>query len=392
MNRPFRSDELKPLSSLERIFREVARAGETSPPELARMLGLELSTVNAKLRTLIQKGMVQFRDGRKRVGLNSTFGYVVGIDLGGSHVHYALADFRGETLCESDEKIRPEAGPAKLIRQTQKGIRTLVACLPRHGRLRAVAIGVPSPVTPKLGVVTWANNLPGWKDVHLKGELEKEFRVPIFLENDANMAALGEHWRGVARGVDNFVFIALGTGIGAGVFVKGKLYVGRTGAAGELYRMNVEWPRWNEDFGDTGHFESYVSGLGIAAEGHKSLGREASDKPSGLREERDAYFVFEALRQGNPRAHEVLERIFTLLGVGVANIVAVLDPDLIVFGGGVSRGAPDLMLATVEKVVRRIQPDPPPLKLSVLQDKAQTWGAIFSALGLAQDSVARQLR
>ncbi|HTG62174.1 MAG TPA: ROK family transcriptional regulator [Terriglobia bacterium] len=392
MKSPFRSDESKPRSSLQRVFREVARSGETSPPELARLLGLELSTVNAKLRMLVQKGMVQSPGGRERVVMNASFGYVVGIDLGGSHIHYALADFRGETLCESDEKIRPEAGPAKLIRQTHTGIRTLLAGLPRHGRLRAVAIGVPSPVTPKLGVVTWANNLPGWKDVHLKGELEREFRVPIFLENDANMAAIGEHWRGVARGVGNFVFIALGTGIGAGVFIDGKLYVGRTGAAGELYRMNVEWPRWNEDFGDTGHFESYVSGLGIAAEGHKSLSREAGGRPSGLREERDAYFVFEALRQGNARAREVLERIFTLLGVGVANIVAVLDPDLIVFGGGVSKGAPDLMLATVEKVVRRIQPDPPPLKLSALQDRAQTCGAIFSALGLAQDSVVRQLR
>jgi glucokinase len=391
MNSSFRSDESKLVSSLQRIFREVSRSCETSLPELARLLGLEPSTANAKLRTLVQKGMVEFRDGRKRVGLNPAFGYVVGIDLGGSHIHYALADFRGETLCESDEKIQPEAGPTKLIRQAQKGIRTLVARLPRHGRLRAVAIGVPSPVTPKLGVVTWANNLPGWKDVHLKGELEREFRVPIYLENDANMAAIGEHWRGAARGVDNFVFIALGTGIGAGVFVDGKLYVGRTGAAGELYRMNVEWPRWDEDFGDTGQFESYVSGLGIAAEGHKSLGRASGGKPSGLREERDAHFVFEAFRQGNPRARQVLERIFTMLGVGVANIVAVLDPDLIVFGGGVSKGAPDLMLATVEKVVRKIQPDPPPLKLSALQDNAQTYGAIFSALSLAQDAVVRQL-
>src|SRR5215472_16803458 len=302
MDSSFRSDQSKPLSFLQIIFREAARCGETSPAELARLLGLQVSTVNAKLRTLIQKRVVESRDRPKRLRLNSTFGYVAGIDLGGSHVHYALADFRGEALRESDEKIRPEDGPAKLIRQTQERIRTLVAGLPRHGRLRAVAIGVPSPVTPKLGVVSWANNLPGWKDVHLKAKLEKEFRVPIFLENDANMAAVGEHWRGVAQGVDNFVFIALGTGIGAGVFVNGELYVGRTGAAGELYRMNVDWPRWDEDFGDTGHFERYVSGLGIAAEGHKALCAEAGGRPCGLREERDAYFVFDALRQGNPKA------------------------------------------------------------------------------------------
>jgi glucokinase len=347
--------------------------------------------VDTNVRKLVQKGMVDFREGRKRLRLNSAFGYVVGIDLGGSHIHYALADFGGERLCESDEKIRPEDGPAKLIRQTQERIQTLVAEMPRYGRLRAMAIGVPSAVTPETGVVTWANNLPGWKDVPLRAALEREFHVPIFLENDANMAAIGEHWRGVAKGVDNFVFIALGTGIGSGVFVDGKLYVGRTGAAGELFRMNVDWPRWDEDFRDTGHFESFVSGLGIAAEGHKALSAEAGGKPLGLREERDAYFVFEALRQGDPKAHEVLERTFTMLGVGVANVVAVLDPDLIVFGGGVSKGAPGLMLATVEKVVRRIQPDPPRLKLSTLQDQAQTYGAIFAALSLAQEVVLRQL-
>jgi glucokinase len=344
------------------------------------------------VKVLIQKGMVEFRDGGKRLGLKGAFGFVVGIDFGASHLHYALADFRGETLRELDQKVRPEDGPAKLIRQTQKGIRTLVVGLHRHGRLRAVAIGVPSAVTPQEGVVTWANNLPGWKDVHLRAELERELHVPIFLENDANMAAIGEHWRGAARGVDNFVFIALGTGIGSGVFVSGKLYVGRTGAAGELYRMNIDWPRWCEDFGDTGHFESYVSGLGIAAEGHKAMGSDAGGKPSGLREERDAYFVFDALRHGKPKAREVLERIFTMLGVGIANVAAVLDPDLIVFGGGVSKGAPDLMLTTVAKVLQRIQPDPPSLKLSALQDKAQTYGAIFSALSLARDAVRCQLR
>jgi glucokinase len=391
MHRANAKRESKPISSLQGIFREVAGRGEASRLELARSLGLRPSTVDAKARTLVQKGVAEFCDGRKRLRLNSAFGYVVGIDLGASHVHYTLADFRGERLRESDEKIRPEDGPAKLIRQTREGIRALVAGLPGPTRLRAVALGVPSPVTPQAGMVTWANNLPGWRDVPLKTELEREFHAPIFLENDANMAAIGEHWRGVAQGVDNFVFIALGTGIGSGVFIDGKLHVGRTGAAGELYRMNVDWSHWDEDFGDTGQFESFVSGLGIAAEGHKALDAEAGGRPLGLREERDAYFVFEALRRGNPKAHEVLERIFTMLGVGVANVVAVLDPDLIVFGGGVSRGAPDLMLATVEKVVRRIQPDPPPLKLSALQDQAQTYGAIFSALSLAQEGVLRQL-
>ncbi len=315
-------------------------------------------------------------------------GYVVGIDVGASHIHVALADARGELVSEANEKIRPENGPRPMIAQIKQATRSL-AHQAGDGRLGAVGIGVPSPVDPVSRVATFANNLPGWKDIDLRRELEREFRLPVFLENDASMAAIGEHWRGVARGVKNFVFIALGTGIGSGIFAEGRLVRGRTGNAGELYRLSIEWPRWNEDFGDDGYFESHVSGLGIAAEGRKAFGADAPPATTRLAEDRDAYWVFEAYGRGEPRARQVLEKVFTMLGVGVANLVSILDPDLIVVGGGITRGAPEFLLATVEKVVQRIHPQPPPVKLSLLQGKAQIYGAVFSALRLARSSRTR---
>ena len=375
---------------MQRLFQEIAERGDVSLSALARMIGLKPASVAEKLRPLVKRGLLVFGDGRAKIGINGNFGYVVGIDLGASHLHFALADFRGEILEDATVKIRPEDGPRKLIAQINEGARNLSAKA-GHGRLRSLAIGVPSAVDAERGVVAWANNLPGWTNIHLGRELEKEFRVPVFMENDANMAAIGEHWRGVARQVDNFVFVALGTGIGSGVFIDGKLYRGHTGWAGELFRMNIEWPRWSEDFKDTGHFESLVAGLGIAAEGRKILGPSAEDEPAGLAQERDAFFVFESFRQGNPKARAVLEKIFTMLGVGLANVVAVLDPDLIVLGGGITKGAPDFMLATVNKVVRAIQKDiTPPIKLSALEDKAQTYGAIYSALTVARGAISRQ--
>jgi glucokinase len=156
--------------------------------------------------------------------------------------------------------------------------------------------------------------------------------------------------------------------------------------------MNIDWPRWAEDFGDSGHFESYVSGIGIAAEGRKTLQPPASSGASDLATERDAYFVFEAFRQGDPNARAVLEKIFTMLGVGISNIVSILDPDLIVLGGGIAKGAPEFMLSTVGKVVQHLyKENAPPIKLSALEDKAQTFGAIRSALTLAQQAIARRL-
>jgi glucokinase len=202
----------------------------------------------------------------------------------------------------------------------------------------------------------------------------------VFLDNDANMAAIGEHWRGVAEGVDNFVFIALGTGIGAGIFANGAICRGRTGSAGEIFRMNVDWTRWTEDFPDTGHLERYVSGMGIASEGRRVLAGGNGTGAATLVEERDARYVFEALHAGDPRARTLVENSFTMLGVGVANVISVLDPALVVFNGGLVKGAPELLLETVERVVSRVHPKPPAIRLSMLGDKAQIWGAIYTLL------------
>jgi len=380
----------KTESTEQRVFQEIANCETASISQLAREAGIQPQSLLAKLRPLVNKGLLVFSEGRAKVGINPGFGQVVGIDLGGSHLHFALADFRGMILQDSSKKIRPEDGPHKLIGEIVAGVRALTA--KAGGRLRAVAIGVPSPVDAERGVVAFAYNLPGWKDIHLAGELEEKLRVPVFLENDCNMAAIGEHWRGVAKDVDNFVMIAIGTGTGSGVFVDGKLYRGRTGSAGEVYRMNIDWPRWADNFGDSGHFESYVSGIGIVAEARKALTVPTGSAASDLAAERDAHFVFEAFRQGDPNARAVLEEIFTMLGVGIANIISILDPDLIVLGGGIAKGAPEFMLSTVNKIVQHIyKENAPPIKLSSLEDKAQTFGAIRSALTLAQQAIARRL-
>jgi predicted NBD/HSP70 family sugar kinase len=397
----------RPESTLQLTFREIARSGEVSLAALSHRLTLRPSTLEEKVRALHQKGLVSYTDGGKKAALNPSFGHVVGIDMGASNLRFALADFCGEFLTHTTEKVRPEDGPRRMIAQIKRGVRRLALAAsvsghhpaakrgaPRRsspGRLRALAIGVPSPVDPRTGLVALANNLPGWKNVDLRRALEKEFRVPVYLENDGNMAAVGEHWRGVARDAANFVFLALGTGIGSGIFANGKLCRGRTGAAGELYRLNLEWPRWNEDFGEIGYFESQVSGLGIAAAGRKVLGPPPEAQGATLAEERDARFVFEAARQGNCKARAILEKAFTMMGVAVADLVTILDPDLIVFGGGLVKAEPELLLDTVSRVVARIHPDPPPIRLSSLGDKAQTYGAIVSALTLAQEDIIRRL-
>ena len=309
--------------------------------------------------------------------------------MGASHLRFVLATLDGEIRKEAREQVKAEAGPAGVVVQVRSGIHRLLENSHAHGRLRGIAIGVPGGVDPKTGKVLDANNVPGWREVDMGRDLEEAFGTPVFLDNDANMAAIGEHWRGVARGVGNFVFIALGTGIGSGVFVDGRICRGQGGFAGELFRMNLDWTRWDEDFPDTGYLEAYVSGRALAAEGRKILTQGNGQAASSLTESRDARYLFEALHQGDPQAVALVEKSFLLLGVAVANIISILDPELIVFNGGIVKGAPELLLEIVERVVRRIHPRPPRIQLSTLGDKAQIWGALHTLLYPDQQDAIR---
>jgi glucokinase len=313
----------------------------------------------------------------------------IAIDMGASHLRFVLASVEGQILEESRERVHSEAGPRGVIAQIREGIARLIQSKNGLGTVRGIAIGVPGGVDPQTGKVVDANNVPGWREEDMGRELEETFQIPVFLDNDANMAAIGEHWRGVARGIANFVFIALGTGIGAGIFADGRICRGCNGFAGELFRMNLEWPRWTEDFPDTGYLETYVSGLGLAKLGRKVVANGNGDQPSTLADQRDARYIFEALHQGDPGAHALIEQSFVMLGVAVANVVTVLDPELIVFNGGLVKGAPDLLLETVGKVVRKMQPKAPKITLSTLGDKAQIWGALHTLLEPAQQCAIR---
>jgi len=317
-------------------------------------------------------------------------GYGVAVDMGATHVRYVLATGDGIIRDESRELVNAEAGPVGVVTQLGEGIGNLIRKSERkYGTLLSIAIGVPGGVDPQTGKVIEVNNVPGWREVDMGRTLEDKFAVPVFLDNDANMAAIGEHWRGVARGVDNFVFIALGTGIGSGVFVNGRICRGRSGFAGELYRMNLDWTRWNDTFPDTGYLEAHISGVALAAEGRKiSTGGNGSASGT-LAQSRDARYVFEALHQGNPQAQALIENRFLILGVAVANVVSVLDPEMVVFNGGIVKGAPELLISTVEKVVGRIHPKPPAIRLSTLEEKAQIWGALHTLLHPAEQSAIR---
>src|SRR3989442_2328130 len=199
-------------SDSARVLREVLRRGEVSRRALERALGNGPESLNQCLAQLVKAGVLRARD--RGISFNPAFGQVVGVDMGASNLRFALADFSGAPLSGVGGKVRPEDGPQKTIAHIAKGIRRLVR-VRRGAALRAIGISVPSPVDPKSRIATFANNLPGWKNIDLRSELERLFRVPVEIENDANLAAVCEYLRGGGRGRNDFFFLRPGTGAGS---------------------------------------------------------------------------------------------------------------------------------------------------------------------------------
>jgi predicted NBD/HSP70 family sugar kinase len=229
------------------------------------------------------------------------------------------------------------------------------------------------------GRVIKAANLAGWTNVPLREVIEARFKVPVLVDNDANMAALGERWQGVARLTNDFVFLALGAGVGAGVVIGGRLHRGHHWYAGEISRMTLDYREWEVDFGERGYLESRISAASIPEWSHARtlLERSGADREAAMR------VIIDAAREGDAEAASVVEELAVFLGSAVANVVAVLDPGLVVFGGGLSH-AGDLLLDPVRRVVARIVPNVPALEISALGDDAQLLGAVYSAMEAAE--------
>jgi glucokinase len=298
---------------------------------------------------------------------------VAGIDLGGSGLRAAIADSAGAIRARCETQIDPSAGPQALLAGAAGMVLTLVQ---RPGsppcRLKALAIGTPGLVDAANGRVRSASNLAGWRDVPVRDILTTSLGVPVRLENDVNMAALGERAVGVALHWNNFVFVALGTGLGAGIIFNGTLLRGAHDAAGEIGYSCIDEERLASAFRADGRLEALIGGPALA--------HRARALP-GVLGTTNADDLFAAARAGDAEAGELVQRTARQLGIAIGNLVAALDPEGVVLGGRIG-SQPDL-LETVRAVVARIAPAPVSVVTSGLGADAQLYGAIAAARELA---------
>ncbi len=277
--------------------------------------------------------------------------YVFGVDVGGTTVKMGLFNVEGEVLDKWEIKTRTENGGEAILpdiaasalgKLEEKGI--------AKEEVAGIGIGIPGPINDE-GVVPHTANL-GWGYKEVTKELEELTGLPCKGGNDANVAALGEAWKGGAAGYSNVVMVTLGTGVGGGIIIGGKIITGSNGAGGEIGHLHMD-----DDIpghcgcGNQGCLEQVASATGITNLANQALA--ASDKPSMLRDgEVSAKTVFDAVKADDELAKEVAERFGKYLGTALANITAIVDPQAIVIGGGVSK-AGEILLEYVEKYYQK---------------------------------------
>lgn len=312
----------------------------------------------------------------------------IAADVGGHNIRTLLTDEDGRILARRNVRTNRSAGSA--VDNVELLNRAMLDLLEESGtvldELSSLAVGVPGPIDFQTGKVVIAPNVPFWEDLPLETMIKEVFPVPVALDNDVNMAALGEYWKGVAQNCPTFFFLALGTGVGGGVFVNGRLHRGQRCSAGEIGYMVLQPFQRDRRQGDLGWLESVASGLSLDQDGRKLAGHNSASLLNELVESPElvsSRHVFEAAERGDRQCQKILAEAFEYLGIAIFNVVALLDPDLIVIGGGIGEQG-ERILAPLEERASGYGLPVPPLRLSELKAEAQLYGAIYSAILAAE--------
>jgi predicted NBD/HSP70 family sugar kinase len=353
-----------------------------SRAEIARSTGLSKQTISEVMRDLErdgwvhEDGQIQGTVGRSAItyALRPDAAFVLGIDLGGTKLHAALADLQGGTVAESIEPTTGEGGSAVVA---QIG-RMTEALLQRAGvpaqRLRGGAMGSPGIVDPASGGIMIAPNVAGLDKLDMRAALRARLGIDITIENDVNLAAIGEHWRGNSGRARSFAFIAVGTGIGMGIFADGHLVRGARGAAGEIAYLPLGGDPYDARGLRLGTLETSIASAGIIAR-YAGLGGSPG---STVRD------VFDRL-ETDEAARITIDEVGRLITTAILAVHAILDPELVILGGSI--GARPELKQQIDAYLKRCMREPVRIELSALGNRATLIGAIGSAIDLLHRSL-----
>ncbi len=313
---------------------------------------------------------------------NPQVNHVVAADVGGTNTRIAIVNGDGDILTLLKKPTHCEDGKDEMIKFLISFIKeTIEKSRISKQKICGIGLGFPGPLDAETGVIFTPPNLIGWDNVPLKAILEGEFKIPVSVENDANSAALGEWWMGAGTGTNNMVCITLGTGVGGGVVLDGKLLHGASYMAGEVGHMTIVRDGIMCTCGNRGCLEAYASARGITARVH------AAFLESNLKNELQTPITLEHIckmaLQGNEIVLNVIRETGVILGIAIANLANLLNPEMVVLFGGVTNLGENLIKPMREEVKKRAfkkATETLRIEVSKLPDKSGILGAAKSIL------------
>lgn len=308
-------------------------------------------------------------------------------DMGGTQIRAAVITAEGAILGRDASLTPKKGGPSAALRAFhQVANKALEASGASLDEIEGIGVASAGPLDPATGTIFFIPNVPGWKDVPWRDMVEAELGRPTFLENDANAAALGEHAFGAGRGVSNLIYITVSTGIGGGLILGNRLYSGSSGTAGEIGHMTIEVDGPRCGCGNVGCWETLASGTALAREAVERIqggARSSILQVAGGNISRvDARAIHEAATKGDALAQELIANVGHYLGVGLANLVNILNPQMLILGGGLTQMG-DMLLGPARRTLelRAMAPALQGLRLELAQlgDNAGLMGAMVLA-------------
>ncbi|WP_327279145.1 MULTISPECIES: ROK family transcriptional regulator [unclassified Streptomyces] len=372
-------------ANLERVVRAVRLAGSLTQAEIARSTGLSAATVSNIVRELKEGGTVEVTDtsagGRRArsVSLSGDAGIVIGVDFGHTHLRVAVGNLAHQVLAEESAPLDVDASWAEGFDRAEALVGELIAGIGvGREKVIGVGLGVPGPIDVESGTLGSTAILPGWAGINPRQELSQRLGVPVYVDNDANLGALGELVWGSGRGVKDLAYIKVASGVGAGLVINGQIYRGPGGTAGEIGHITLDESGPVCRCGNRGCLETFAAARYVLPLLQSTHGPE-------LTMER----VVELAREGDPGCRRVIADVGRHVGSGVANLCNVLNPSRVVLGGSLAE-AGELVLAPIRESVGRYAIPSAARQLSVLTGslggRAEVLGALALVLSEMGDS------
>jgi len=386
------------------ILSIITEQGPISRIAIAKKTGLTKSAISKVVEDLIRIGLVKevgiddTSVGRKPITLKLTTDnyFVIAVGIRRTEISAGIADLRGNIIARKKACLEERASQNTILKKLIGLIyRVVKDSGVRKEKVVIMGIGSPGPLYAHSGIILSPPNFPGWHNIPLRKLIEEEFKIPVFIDSDANTCALGEKWFGSGKGINNFIYLLYDEGVGAGIVINGEIYRGADGIAGEVGHTSISLRGKSCECGNYGCLENFVSHSVITLKAKRliSSGRKTiiTKMVKGKLKDIKVKIIVEAAQKKDELALELLEEAARYLGIGITNLVNLFNTKTIIIGGQFAQ-AGEILLDPIRKIVKKRAYPAVARNLSITTDHLRKKVYVAGATALALSFVFRDLR